>query len=126
MIDVRESSSGGRLRRWLALSVAVIGCLFVGDRLNRAWPRAVDVQFHLAPSTQALTVDYVQDGEAIKSARFDVRPDDQARIKHQPKLAPGQYDVQVTSYRDGLAVPSEHRIDVPATDTIVIDLGSAR
>ncbi len=125
MTEPIESSTGGRLRRWLALAVAVVGCLFVGDRLNRAWPRAVDVRFDLAPSTQALAVDYVQGGDAIKSARFDVTSGDQASLDHRPKLVPGHYEVQVTSYCDGLAVPSQHWIEVPTQDTIVIDLGPA-
>lgn len=109
-------------RRWLALAVVLIGTFFVGKRLERAWPRGVDLQFKVGHGTEALAVDFVQDGEALKSVRFNLGSHPHPVIAHHIELVQGSYELVTTVYRDGVATPSTHSLVVPSQSVAVIDV----
>ena len=100
----------------------MVGLLVVGRVLGGAWPRPVRVEFQLDPSTEAISVDYVQDGIAAKSARFTLDPGSRDVLVHELKLAPGHYEVQVSVIRGGSATEHRGEIDVPADRPVRLDL----
>ncbi len=111
-----------RFRRWLALAVVLVGTFFVGKRLERAWPRSVDLQFEVGQGAEALAVDFVQGGQAVKSVRFDLGFDPGPVVAHRVELVHGNYELVTTLYRDGLATPSTRSLSVPTQGVAVIDV----
>ncbi|MGB8332361.1 MAG: hypothetical protein WCE62_19710 [Polyangiales bacterium] len=106
--------------------MAVIGMVVVGTRLGGVWPREVDVSYALEPGVVELEVDYVQDGEAVASARL--RQDDLASgvIEHRVRLQPGTYQARITVYRaDGVGHEHSRSLRVPGEGSNRFDLKEA-
>lgn len=123
---MRDSSTNIRpvsTRRRLATVIAVIGILVVGRQLMARWPRSVEVVYRVDPGTAQLHVDYLQDGSAVASARF-TQPDENATVfRHVLELAPGRYQVSITSYRaEGPATEDAKELSVPGEEVTRFDL----
>ena len=123
MTDWRSLIGSVSTRRRIAAVVAIVGVAVVANRLATVWPRNVDVAYEVGPGVVELDVDYIQDGEAVSSARFD-QPDGKAkRFRHSLRLQPGQYEARITLYAsEGPAREVARTLSVPAKGLIRIDL----
>jgi len=103
--------------------IAVIGMVLVGSHLARRWPRTVEVVYSLDPGIVEVDVDYLQEGEAAASARFE-RPEAKTTdVRHSIRLQPGQYQARITVYpSDGPAIEHARPLVVPADGIIRFDL----
>ena len=127
MTDSR-SPSGSNLgptstRRRIATVIAVVGMLFVGSRLASVWPRETSVAYEVGADVRALDVDYLQDGEAVCSARFG-QPERKTRVfRHTARLQPGRYQVAITLRGDHAEpVQVERTLVVPGGELTTFDL----
>lgn len=127
MADWRSIIGSVSTRRRIATVVAVVGVAIVANRLATAWPRNVDVAYELGPGVVELDVDYLQDGVAVSSARFD-QPDGKAeRFRHSLRLQPGEYETRITLYAsEGPAREVARTLSVPAEGLVRIDLRGSR
>ena len=57
----------------------------------RGWPRNVEVAYSLDPGVTELDVDYLQEGEAVASARFEQSEAKTVLFRHSVRLQPGEY-----------------------------------
>jgi hypothetical protein len=123
MADWRSSIGSVSTRRRIATLVAVVGVAIVANRLATVWPRNVDVAYEVGPGVVELAVDYLQDGEAVCSARFHTQDGKAQRFRHSVKLQPGEYRAQITVYAsEGAAREFGRRLSVPANGLVRIDL----
>jgi hypothetical protein len=114
------------MRRRIATVVAIIGAVLVGNHLASVWPRNVEVAYAHDPGIDELDVDFIQEGEAVASARFR-QPDDQSTlIRHTVRLQPGEYQARITLYRpDSPAVEHQRVLLVPTEGLTRFDLKEA-
>jgi hypothetical protein len=106
--------------------IALIGVLFVGNLLARAWPRSVEVAFALDPGASEVAVDYLQEGEAVASARLKPPDEKTAILRHTVRLQPGEYHTRITVYQpDGRGVEHTKVLVVPAEGLTRFDLKEA-
>ena len=106
--------------------IALIGVLFVGSLLARVWPRSVEVAFALDPGVTKVDVDYLQEGEAVASARFKPPDVKNSIIRHTVRLPPGEYHARITVYLlDGRGVEHAKVLVVPAEGLTRFDLKEA-
>jgi hypothetical protein len=108
MTDFGSNIGPPSRRRRIATLIAVIGVAFVG------------------PGIAELDVDYLQDGEAVASARFGVAAQNARFFRHSVRLQPGEYQVHITLYgTDGSAVEEARSLAVPARGMTRFDLKAA-
>jgi len=106
--------------------IGLIGIVFVGGQLARLWPRTVEVAYSLDPGVIELDVDFLQENEAVSSARFTQRDPKTTLIRHAVRLEPGEYQARITVYRsDGPAVEHQQVLVVPAEGLTRFDLKEA-
>lgn len=114
------------MKRRIATVVAIIGAVLVGNHLASVWPRNVELAYTLDPGIDELDVDFIQDGEAVASARFRQRDKKSTLIWHTVRLQPGQYEARITLYRpDRPAVEHQRVLRVPAEGLTRFDLKEA-
>jgi hypothetical protein len=122
MLNIGSKST----RRRLAAIVAIVGLVVVGSRLAEVWPRDATVAFVLGPEIEELAVDYLQDGEALASARFRKPTGEPPFFQHTLRLSPGRYQVHVTQYGPGSVRVEEVRaLLVPKKGVTRFDLREA-
>ena len=80
----------------IAIVIAVIGVVVVGQTLADAWPRETPIIYEVGPDVGELDVDFLQNGEAIHSVRFRRAYRSSQTLAHTPRLAPGRYQLHVT------------------------------
>ena len=106
--------------------VAVIGVIFVGGRLGRAWPRDVEVSYRVDPGSTAVDIDYLQESEAVASARFKQPEAKTTVVRHTVRLQPGEYQARITVYgSDNRGVEHTRVLFVPAEGITRFDLTEA-
>ena len=122
-----ESNIGPSSRkRRFATVVALIGAAVVGSLLARVWPRDVEVAFSLDPGVTELDVDYLEEGEAVASARFMPTVGKTAVVRHVVRLQPGEYEARITVYGpDGRGIEHARVLVVPAEGLTRFDLTDA-
>ena len=103
--------------------IALIGAAVVGSSLARVWPRDVEVAFSLDPAVTELDVDYLEEGEAVASARFMPAAGKTPVVRHVVRLQPGEYQARITVYGpDGRGVEHAKVLVVPADGLTRFDL----
>lgn len=113
-------------KRRIATVIALIGVVFVGSRLAGVWPRDVEVAYHLDPGVTELDVDYLQEGEAVASARISPRDATSTVVRHTVRLQPGEYEARITVYGPGEgAVEHARALVIPAEGLTRFDLREA-
>jgi len=123
MRDFGSNIGPSSTKRRIATAVALIGVVFVGNLLARAWPRSVEVAFTLDPGVTEVDVDYMQEGKAIASARFQQPDTTTTVVRHIVRLQPGEYQARITVYRaDGPASEHAKVLSVPAKGLTRFDL----
>ena len=106
--------------------VALIGAAVVGSSLARVWPRDVEVAFSLDPGVTELDVDYLEEGEAVASARFMPTVGKTGVVRHVVRLQPGEYEARITVYGpDGRGIEHARVLVVPAEGLTRFDLTDA-
>jgi methionine-rich copper-binding protein CopC len=86
----------------------------------------VEVSYSLDPGVTGLDVDYLQEGEAVASARFKQRDTNIAVVRHTVRLQPGEYEVRFIVYGpDGRGVEHAKALLVPAEGLTRFDLKEA-
>jgi len=126
MRDLGSNIGPSSTRRRIATVIALIGVLFVGSLLARVWPRSVEVAFALDPGVTKVDVDYLQEGEAVASARFKPPDVKNSIIRHTVRLQPGEYHARITVYLlDGRGVEHAKVLVVPAEGLTRFDLKEA-
>jgi hypothetical protein len=112
------------MRRRIATLIAVVGALVVGNHLAGVWPREVEVAYAVDPTTlDGIDVDYLQEGEAVASVRFEPSGSKSALILHTVRLQPGEYQARIILYGpDGNGVEHVRRLSVPAAGQTRFDL----
>jgi hypothetical protein len=111
------------MKRRIATVFAVLGMVLVGGHLARVWPRTVEVAYSLDPGIVEVSVDYLQEGEAVASARFK-QPDAKTTVvRHAVRLQPGEYQARITLYpSEGPAIEHTKMLVVPADGLTDFDL----
>ena len=123
MSELRSNIGSSSTRRRIAAAVALVGVAWVGAHLVRAWPRTVEVAYVPGPEITAVDVDYLIDGEAVRSVRFRRTDGDASDLRDTLRLPPGEYQAQITLYRDeGPAVEVLRTLLVPAAGLTRFDL----
>ena len=126
---MRDSGSNigpSSTKRRIATVIALIGVVFVGNLLAGVWPRSVEVAFTLDPGVTEVDVDYLQEGEAVASARFKQPDAKTTTLRHTVRLQPGEYQARITVYRtDGPGVEHVMVLVVPAEGLTRFDLKEA-
>ncbi|MGB8221149.1 MAG: hypothetical protein WCF10_01120 [Polyangiales bacterium] len=123
MSDLGSNIGPSSRRRWIAAAIAVIGTVFLGSRLAGLWPRDVDVRYTIDPGVVELQADYLQEGEAVASARFRQTDPENHLIRHTVRLQPGTYEAQITLYRaEGGVLQLSRVLKVPSEGPIRFDL----
>ena len=103
--------------------MAVVGIVWVGSHLVRAWPRTVDIAFALDPDVIEVDVDYLLEGEAVGSVRFRDAGGAKEDLRDSISLPPGEYEARITVYRaEGAAVEHRRTLVVPASGLTHFDL----
>jgi hypothetical protein len=126
MSDWGSNIGPSSTKRRIALGIALIGVVFVGSLLAGVWPRDVEVSYSLDPGVTGLDVDYLQEGEAVASARFKQRDTNIAVVRHTVRLQPGEYEVRFIVYGpDGRGVEHAKALLVPAEGLTRFDLKEA-
>jgi len=106
--------------------IALIGLVFVGSLLARRWPRSVEVAYTLDPGVTELDVDYLQEGEAVASARFKQLDAKTTVVRHTVHLQPGEYQARITAFgTDGRGSEHAKVLVVPAEGLTRFDLREA-
>jgi hypothetical protein len=126
MSGLRSNIGPSSTKRRVATAVAVLGVILVGSQLARVWPRNVEVSYALDPGVIEVDVDYLQEGEAVASARFR-QPDPKTTVvRHTVRLQPGEYQARITVYRsDGPGVEHARVLVIPAEGLTRFDLKEA-
>lgn len=123
MSDLSSNLRPSSTRRRLAALIAVVGIVVVAQRLVAHWPRGVEVAYQVEPDVTELDVDYLDDGDAVASARFTNPGSKTTVFHHSVKLAPGEYRVLITLYRgQSLASEDSRTLRVPAEGQTRFDL----
>jgi len=126
MRDLGSNIGPSSIRRRIAAVIAVIGIVLVGGQLARRWPRTVEIAYSIDPGVIELDVDYLQEDEAVASARFNQQEAKTALIRHSVRLQPGEYQARMTVYgSDGRAVEHRQVLVVPAAGLTRFDLKEA-
>jgi hypothetical protein len=113
------------MKRRIASVIALIGVVFVGSLLAGVWPREVEVAYQLDPGVTELHIDYLQDGVAAASSRFDQTVTKTKVIRHSVRLQPGEYEARITVYGPGeRAVEHVRVLVVPAEGLTRFDLST--
>jgi hypothetical protein len=100
--------------------------IFVGSRLAQAWPRNVQISYAVDPNVTAVDVDYLQEGEAIASARFTPPAMKTTAVQHTVRLRPGEYQARITVYgSDDRGVEHSRLLVVPTEGITRFDLKEA-
>jgi len=115
MWDLGSNIGPSSTRRRVATAVAVIGVFFVGSQLAGVWPRNVEVMYMVDPGLAEVDVDYLQDGEAVASARFRTAT---TVIRHAVRLQSGEYQARITVYESADRVVEHTRVLVVPSDGI--------
>ncbi len=127
MTDWKSIIGSASTRRRIAVLVALIGVVVVASRLATVWPRNVNVAYEVGPGVIALDVDYLQDGQAVSSVRFERPRGNVERFRHSVRLQPGDYRAQITVYTaEGAAREAARKLRAPAEGLVRIDLREAR
>jgi hypothetical protein len=114
------------MKRRIATLIALIGMVSVGGLLARVWPRDVEVAYSVAPGVTALDVDYLQEGDAVASARFKRPGPKTMPFRHIVRLQPGEYEARITVHGpDGRSVEHGKVLVVPAEGLTRFDLREA-
>jgi len=88
--------------------------------------RNVEVAYSLDPGVTELDVDYLQEGEAVASARFEQPKAKTVLFRHTVRLQPGEYEARITVYGpDGRGVEHGKVLVVPAEGLTRFDLREA-
>jgi hypothetical protein len=126
MSDLGSNIGPSSTKRRIATLIALVGVIFVGSLLARVWPRDLQVAYSLDPGVTELQVDYLQEGQAVASARFK-QPDAKTTVaRHTVRLQPGKYEVRITVYGpDGRGVEHAKVLVVPAKGLTRFDLKEA-
>jgi hypothetical protein len=86
----------------------------------------VEVRYLLDPGVVELDVDYVQEGEAIASARFRQEDPKNTLIQHQVRLQAGTYQARIMVQRaDGRGLGHTRVLIVPSEGPTRFDLKEA-
>lgn len=103
--------------------IAVLGAVLVGNHLAEVWPRKVDVAYAVDMEVDGLDVDYLQDGEAVASVRFERTEAKTTLFRHTLRLQPGEYAARFVLYRaDGRGIETLRALHVPAAGLTRFDL----
>lgn len=79
--------------------------------------------YEVGPDVRALDVDFVQDGEAVISARFKQQERKTRVFRHTARLQPGEYQLLITLHGDAtMPVEVGRTLVVPARGRTVFDL----
>lgn len=109
-------------RRRLQLLAIAVFVAAVGIELGSAYPREVHVALPIGPheGVAEARIEYLQDGESIKSVRIPVRS---GELRDTIELSPGDYDVTVSLYEDdgGVRQMSGH-LTAPADGVVRLAL----
>lgn len=123
MTDTRSNLGPSSTRRRLATVIAMIGIIFVAERLVSRWPRNVEVAYEVTPDVSELDVDYLYREGAVASARFRRLEAKTTIFRHVVRLQPGEYRVLLTLYRpEEAAVEEDKVLVVPAEGVTRFDL----
>jgi hypothetical protein len=126
MSDLRSNIGPSSTRRRVATAIAVIGVILVGSQLARAWPRDVQISYTVDPTVTAVDVDYLQEGEAVASARFRPPTTGPMAVQHTVRLRPGEYRARITVYgSDNGGVEHTRLLVVPTQGITHFDLKEA-
>lgn len=110
-------------RRRLAIVIAVVGIVIVGQRLAAHWPREIEIAFEVSPQVNQLDVDYLLDEGGVASARFSQTDAKTTVFWHSVRLQPGKYEVHMTVYGSaGPAVEDARVLVVPTEGVTRFDL----
>lgn len=114
------------MRRRIATLIAIVGAVIVGNHLAGVWPREVEVAYAVDPGVDGIDVDYLQEGEAAASARFESSEAKTTMLRHTVRLQPGEYQARIILYgADGNGVEHLRRLYVPAEGLTRFDLRGA-
>ena len=98
--------------------IAIIGAIVVGNHLASIWPRDVE-----DPAVAEIAVDYLQEGDAVASARFKHSDAKSTIVRHTIRLQPGEYDARIILYSsDGRGIEHQRKLLVPAAGLTRFDL----
>lgn len=125
MTGLDQNIGPSSTRRRVAAIVALIGILFVGSRLARAWPREVTIVYEVGPAVTELHLDYLQQNAAVSSARLQPSRPNSGVFRHTVRLQPGDYRVHITLYGGGAAAQAVRGLSVPSVGLTRIDLKEA-
>ena len=122
---LRQSLSNAARHAPLSSRLLVIGAILVLVFLavRPGLPTTVRVSFRLPRDVRALSVDYEQGGELVRTARFGWSGPSPEVLRHEPELAPGSTTISVT-LRDvrGQTRSVRRRIEVGADRLARVDL----
>jgi len=111
------------MKRRIATLVAVVGAVVVGNHLAGVWPRDVEVAYTVDSTVDAIDVDYLQEGVAAASARFQQSKPKTTVVRHTVRLQPGEYQARIILYGpDGNGSEHARRLVVPADGLTRFDL----
>lgn len=103
--------------------IAIIGAIVVGNHLASIWPRDVEVAYTVDPAVAEIAVDYLQEGDAVASARFKHSDAKSTIVRHTIRLQPGEYDARIILYSsDGRGIEHQRKLLVPAAGLTRFDL----
>lgn len=127
MTDLSSNIGPRSTRRRVATAIAVIGVVFIANRLHDVWPRDVDVSYQVGPGITELDVDYLEGDEAVASVRFNARAQKSRLFQHTVRLQPGEYQVHVTLHGQyGSPIEEVHMLAAPAPGLVRFDLRRAK
>lgn len=114
------------MKRRIGTLVAVLGAIVVGAQLASVWPREVGVAYMVDPGVTGIDVDYLQEGDAVASARFKQSDSRNTVIRHEVRLQPGEYQVRIVLHAtDGQGFEQFRLLRVPADGLTRFDLKEA-
>ncbi|MFW2386726.1 MAG: hypothetical protein ACN4G0_00195 [Polyangiales bacterium] len=111
------------MKRRIATLIAVVGAVIVGNQLAGVWPRDVEVAYTVDSTVDAIDVDYLQEGVAAASARFEQSEPKTSVIRHTVRLQPGEYQARIILYGpDGNGAEHVRRLLIPSDGLTRFDL----
>lgn len=126
MSGLRTIIGPSSTKRRIALLIAIIGMLVVGNHLASIWPRDVQIAYTVDPHVTGIAVDYLQEGDAVASVRFKQPDAKSTDVRHTVRLQPGDYVARITLYSsDGSGIEHQRRLRVPAAGLNRFDLKKA-
>lgn len=127
----RQSLRGGQgpgaglgMRTRLLIIAAILGGAFL--LIRPSLPTAVGVSYRLPQDVRALEVEYTQDGEVVRGARFHWAEGESPEVvRHEPELTPGPAHVSATwTGVDGRRRKLERDVDLDGHRVARVDLRS--